>query len=165
MADTKYFQTVFSKKEYRDADIVLVIVGSMDAQRSPPIEPEATLRNIKSICDALTKKGKRVAVGTLCHSDIAAINDKHTATNKLLRDFCVDTQHDELPVMCAPDLAIPMVRRPEAKAFDGVHFNSSGYKQIAKDAMDVIQPLATAVEWTTWKKKLDGMHVDPALYD
>ncbi|OQS01666.1 hypothetical protein ACHHYP_00421 [Achlya hypogyna] len=165
MASTKYFHDIFSKAEYKDADIVLVMVGSMDATRTPPIAPEETLRNLKSIADALTKKGKRVALAPLCHCDLAAQNDVHVAASKLIRDFCTDTQHDDLPVVCGPNLALPMVRRPEAKAFDGFHFNSSAYKQIAQDAMDVVQPMATAVEWTTWKKKLDGVHIDPALYE
>ncbi|OQS02575.1 hypothetical protein THRCLA_05071 [Thraustotheca clavata] len=90
MADTKLFNDVFGQKEYRDADIVLVILGSMDAKRSPPIEPSETLRNLKSICDALTKKGKRVALGTLCHCDEAKQNDVHGTTNKLIRDYCTE---------------------------------------------------------------------------
>ncbi|KAF0743086.1 hypothetical protein LEN26_010391 [Aphanomyces euteiches] len=164
-ASTKYFQDTFSKHQLRDADIVLVIVGSMDSKRSPPIPPSQTVTNIQSICDALRKKGKRVCIGTLCHSDVEAQNEIHRATNKQLLEYCNETSGDDLPVKMTPDLSLPIVRRPDAKAFDGFHFNSKAYQQIAHEAMTVLTPMLTAVEWITWKKQLDGVQIDPALYD
>ncbi|ETV71171.1 hypothetical protein, variant 1 [Aphanomyces astaci] len=88
-SSTKYFQSVMSTPQLRDADVVLVVVGSMDARRkTPSISPDQTLRNIQAICDALRKKGKRVCVGSLCHSDVVTECDGHRSINQALVDFC-----------------------------------------------------------------------------
>ncbi|KAF0694427.1 Aste57867_14724 [Aphanomyces stellatus] len=164
-SQTKYFQDVFSTRQLRDAEVVLVIVGSIDIRRYPRIPAAETLKNIQSICDALTKKGKRVCVGSLCHIDIEAQNEAHRLENKAILDLCTDTSADELPIKMAPDLSTPIVRRADSKAFDGFHFNSKAYQQIARDTMTVLTPTLTAVEWTTWKKKLDGVTYDAALFE
>jgi lysophospholipase L1-like esterase len=44
--------------------------------------------------------------------------------------------------------------RSENRAFDGLHFNSSGYKLIANDVASVVKPMCVATEWATWKKEL-----------
>ncbi|ETW01793.1 hypothetical protein H310_06372 [Aphanomyces invadans] len=165
-SSTKYFQDVFSVPQLRDADIVMVIVGSIDSRRkNPSISPEQTVCNIQAICDALRKKGKRVCVGSLCHADFDTENETHRVTNQALVDYCESTKMDDLPVKLTPDLSTPVVRRSDSKAFDGYHFNAKAYQQIARDSMAVLTPLLTAVEWATWKKQLEGVKYDPALYD
>ncbi|RHY63852.1 hypothetical protein DYB34_008482 [Aphanomyces astaci] len=133
--------------------------------KTPSISPDQTLRNIQAICDALRKKGKRVCVGSLCHSDVVTECEGHRSINQALVDFCASTATDAFPVKITPDLSTPVVRRSDAKAFDGFHFNAKAYQQIARDSMMVLTPLLTAVEWSTWKKQLDGVKYDAALYD
>lgn len=39
------------------------------------------------------------------------------------------------------------------------------YRLLARNAADFLVPIMTAVEWTTWKKQLQQVTYDKALYD
>jgi lysophospholipase L1-like esterase len=157
------FQSTFDHKAYADADIVLICLGANDARPGPKHNsPTDTVQNLKKMCAALQESGKRVAVSTLlcAHENIAQSTSEQAwneETNKLLKNYFQECKNDKNPVLPGPALNAPkLVARSQYYAFDGIHFNSAGYKMIGKDAKDALHSHIKAVEWAEFKDMLSA---------
>lgn len=156
------FKDTLEHSAYSDADVVLVCLGACDQQPGPKhCSPAATVQNLKKICAAIQESGKRVAVaslvcahgGTECSSEA----DWDSETNKLLKEFVDSQKSNDNPVLLGPMLNAPkLIARSQNVAFDGVHFNSAGYKIAGADAKDALLPHLKAVEWSEFKSILSA---------
>lgn len=169
LPDKRLFKSVFSIKAYKDAEIVMLWVGANDGRPGPSHQsPAETVKNIKSICDALRKEGKRVIVaGIPCTGPAKVIEEeKHWngEANQLLRAYARSAKADDLsesaPLAFGPYLDGPKFCRDMSVGFDEVHFNSGGYKIAAKDAYEELKSHMKAIEWNTFKARLVPQNVD-----
>ncbi|TYZ64915.1 hypothetical protein PybrP1_001138 [[Pythium] brassicae (nom. inval.)] len=165
-APTQYYNSVFAARStVADAEIVIVMLGSTEI-RDPKADVVRIRKHLIAICDALCKKGKRVCLATVASPAPLKTGDSDTSPlNVALEEFCKSTSTDELPVVLGPRLDTYAFRRDTSLAFDGYHFNSSAYRLLARNAADFLVPMMTAVEWATWKKQLNQVTYDKALYD
>jgi lysophospholipase L1-like esterase len=157
------FKGIFEHKAYSDTDIVAICLGANDCRPGPKhFSPTDTVQNLKKICTALRENGKRVAVSTLLcaqenisqSSDEQAWNDE---TNKLLKQYFMETKNESNPVMPGPALNAPkLVARSQYYAFDGMHFNSAGYKMLGREAKEALFSHIKAVEWDEFKSLLSA---------
>jgi len=161
--DAPLFKNTFSQAAYNDAEIVLLWVGANDGRPGPKHQaPSGTVENIKAICDALRKQGKRVIVAGLpCTGAAKYIEEEeewNKEANRLLRVYIEEAKNDELssstPLACSPMLDGPKFNREFSLGFDEVHFNSEGYKIAAKDVYEVLHNYMKAIEWEVFKNKL-----------
>lgn len=75
------------------------------------------------------------------------------------------TNFDDIPVVFGPNLNMPAFRKVKSRCFDGIHLNAKGYKLLAENAFDVLEPMLVAEEWTVWKNKLNKIDYDSSLYE
>lgn len=161
-----YFQSIFSQACYADADIVMIMVGSMDMTAS--MEVEETMAHLKLMCDAVRKKDKIVclaSVATTLGEEDENVLASQRKRNRLIQEYCASTNYDAIPVVLGPIVSSPMFRRPETRGFDGFHLNGRSYKSLAKNALDLLLPMMIKIEWKTWHDMLSRVEVDPALYN
>ncbi|DAZ94267.1 TPA: hypothetical protein N0F65_011899, partial [Lagenidium giganteum] len=159
----QYFDRVFTSRSLRDAEVIVVMLGSLDQRKGIPVAE--TKRHLMSICDTLRKKGKRVCLATAASAAPLSKNAaSETELNKAIQDYCKSTAVEDMPVVLAPRLDLPLFHRESSLSFDQFHFNSTAYRALAKGAADSLIPMLTAVEWATWKTKFDNVKYDPALY-
>lgn len=186
--EKNYFHSLCSTLEFAQAEIVVILVGSMDAAAVSISDSsssrtnsstgngksddkddktaEETLKHLKDLCDAIRKKNKRVCLGTV--SDLPS-NESHMESqrkvNRLIQEYCSSTKYDDIPVVCGPQVNSPLFRKSETRAFDGMHLNGQSYKVLTKNAFEMLEPMMVKVEWGTWKEKLSKVEYDPQLYD
>lgn len=155
------FKQTLEHSAYSDADVVLVCLGACDQPPGPKhCTPAATVQNLKKICAAIQESGKRVAVASLvcAHGGTeGGDSDWDGEANKLLKEFVDSQKSDDNPVLLGPMLNAPkLIARSQNVAFDGVHFNSVGYKIAGADAKDAVLAHLKAVEWAEFKSILSA---------
>uniref|UniRef100_K3W6Y8 SGNH hydrolase-type esterase domain-containing protein n=1 Tax=Globisporangium ultimum (strain ATCC 200006 / CBS 805.95 / DAOM BR144) TaxID=431595 RepID=K3W6Y8_GLOUD len=158
------YKNVFSSRSMGDAEIVIVILGSVEL-RDPKASTFEVKKNLASLCDTLRKKGKKVCLATVASATPLASDTETIPLNTALEEFCKSTSTEEIPVVLGPRLDTYAFRRENSLAYDRFHFNSSGYKLLARNTADFLIPMMTAIEWSTWKKQLNQVEYDKALYD
>ncbi|KAJ0393972.1 hypothetical protein P43SY_009804 [Pythium insidiosum] len=160
----QYMDNILSSKATRDAEIVIVILGSHEYRVQPSCQVGVMQKNLVAVCDTLRKKGKHVCLATIASPSPLGQEEK-IPLNAMLEEFCASTKGDDTPVVLGPRLDTYAFRRESSLAFDSYHFSSNGFKLLARNTADFLVPIMTGVEWKTWKKQLEKVTYDKTLYE
>ncbi|KAI9146190.1 SGNH hydrolase-type esterase domain-containing protein [Paraphysoderma sedebokerense] len=152
------FAKTFDNSRYANADMVVILVGSNDCLKGNQLEPTATLSNIKDIAENLAKSGKFVYVCSIPNFgdtfEAAETRQKNEERNKLLQEWLKSPKYDKIIAGPRLDLSNFEYKRKAFYWFDGVHFNSKGYKKVAEDLTEILLHDCVKIEFAEFSKKL-----------
>ncbi|CCI39356.1 unnamed protein product [Albugo candida] len=153
-AGAKYFDRIFRTGSARDAEIVVVIAGSIEARHHRGSKDGSNMMsNLIQLCDALRRKEKRVFLATLA---LSPQNDHiQQGINEQIKAYCARSYKHANPLVLGPRLDLPVFQRRQNQSFDEFRFNAHGFHVLAQKFSEELIPAMTAVEWITWKEHLE----------
>jgi hypothetical protein len=166
------WKDTFESPRFRDAEIVVVVVGYHDHEVKALRDPECTRKNIQRIVSGLIELEKivyvcgaaevrpdaaRRAAAASGGADGGGAGDGsaplwNRERNRLVREYVTMCRGVGLPLHAGPQLNL--MTAPRLRGFDGVHLSPLGYAQLASKLAQCLQNSVTKVEFTTWKKDI-----------
>ena len=116
-----------------------------------------SMKNIRSICEDLQKKGKRVIIcdmpstGDRINRNLAMVK----RFNRQLRWYSAKKKSTDNPVPLVQS-SIAKICRGANRAYDAIHFNKSGYKTFAEEIFEQLKNQMISVEYNVVKDIMAG---------
>eukprot|EP00516_Mucochytrium_quahogii_P010109 CAMPEP_0203778854 /NCGR_PEP_ID=MMETSP0099_2-20121227/8287_1 /ASSEMBLY_ACC=CAM_ASM_000209 /TAXON_ID=96639 /ORGANISM=" , Strain NY0313808BC1" /LENGTH=258 /DNA_ID=CAMNT_0050678527 /DNA_START=113 /DNA_END=889 /DNA_ORIENTATION=+ len=146
------WKDMLQSNKYTEADILVLIVGSMDKVWQGSETPEGTMENLLCIVKELTRRGKVVVVCPV----IVGTSAEHNFSPKDLRKAFDKTfpendgdKIEDTKIIRGPDLNELFSRRADLFSKDGVHLNAKGYQLYSHHLFECLAPKAISMEWKT----------------
>ncbi|KAA8495662.1 hypothetical protein FVE85_1817 [Porphyridium purpureum] len=150
-----YFDEVFGAEgKYRDADVVVILVGSEDEKAG--IAPKRSAENIMLTAKELTKLRKKVVVCTCALHSVDPIAEQHVAArNRELLERIKQVKPLKLGIFEGVDL-MQIVNQGEMLNDIGgyIVFTDSAFRQLGSMLLDVVKDPMKQVEFQLWKNVL-----------
>eukprot|EP00126_Sphaerothecum_destruens_P008092 Sdes_comp20087_c0_seq4m13034 len=159
----QYLERYFlSNSEINDASIVLILLGGEDyldkvtCEAEVPDLSKSVCQRLKILIEKLLNHNSNLLVSI---SGIPKPPEAHPLTRMLSDEITKNIQSmvESFPpsrVKMGPKLSQPVHNFLSSISFDGRHYSSTGYRNLAKQWLDLLQNDIVQIEWKYFKKLL-----------
>lgn len=161
-APKKLFETALIRGMFKNANVVVILLGAHDDLRS---EGKETAEAVSRIAEGVVRLGKHCVVSTFANEYPVKSEDhaKVREANAILKAALQEVKENNTSPRCGSiswdvEMAKVYALGNDVLTFenDFITPNPAGYRLLAREVYEAFVPAAKKVEWEHWKQKLSG---------